>query len=162
MHHLEQYPSRMTLEISKCLEPKGRMEPRVREIPPQIQKTGLIFHPSPWGRLIESCLSSLSSFFFLLSFLVGEAGELRKERRCYQEGNAFRVSECQRQLVSTILLACGWSAGDYRLVPWTAAQLIQCETQAPQQSAPAVTCATPLHHPVRLLALQRNLAAQSF
>lgn len=80
----------MTLEISKCLEPKGRMEPRVREIPPQIQKTGLIFHPSPWGRLIESCLSSLSSFFFFTFFSCRGSRGVEKGKKMLSRGKRLQ------------------------------------------------------------------------
>lgn len=136
---------------SKCLEPRGRMQPRVREIPPQIQKTGVISQPVPWGRLIESCLRCL---FFKLSFLVGEAGELRKERRFYQEGNAFRVSKCQRQY-----LPCSWHADEVLGLQSVTYNSSTVWTPAESPRSHLWPCITLR---VKLLGPQRNWAAQSF
>lgn len=98
VHHFQQYPSRMTLEMIKVpgaqrKDGKGNSSPNPEN---------RVNFPACSLRKTDRILSQIP-FLFLISFLVGEAGELRKERRFYQEGNAFRVSKCQRQQ-----LPCSW------------------------------------------------------
>lgn len=138
MHHFEQHPSRMTLEMIKVPGAQRRDGTKGEGNSSPNPENRMNFPPCSLRKIDKSLVSDA---FFSLSFLKGEAGELRKERRCYQEGNAFRVSECQRQC-----LPCSWHWG------------LQTDTHNSSTAAtvwnPGTTAESPwshrCHHPVSL------------